>query len=377
MIKSPAHRRIAASATGSGQAGLDARLTIDLDALAANHAQLKADCPGAEVAPVVKADGYGLGAGPVSRRLHAEGARRFFVARLVEGEALRRELGERDAIILVLDGLSTGRAERMAASHLSPVLNSLEEIDAWAGMGERAGPCALHIDTGMNRIGLPTEAVGEAAARITAGGLNLDIVMSHLAAAGTPEDPRNDRQRALFDEVRTAFPGVRSSLVASAGIYLDPACHYDLVRPGICLYGGGPRDAPDPRFKSVVTLEAPVLQIIELRGGESSGYGTMFRAARDMRLALLGAGYADGMLRGAHASGYAWAAGRRVNYCIVTMDMIGVDVTEAPEVRIGDLAEILGPHAELDAVARAGGTVAHEFLVRLSRRIERTYRGAR
>jgi alanine racemase len=354
-------------------ATLDACLTIDLDALAQNLAQIRADVGGAEVAPVVKADGYGLGAGPVSRRLWAEGARRFFVARIAEGEALRVQLGERPAQILVLDGLTTGGAERLLAANLTPVLNSLDELDAWAAPGRSA---VLHIDTGMNRLGLAPECVPEAAARIAAAGLRLEFVMSHLAGAGDPSDPRSARQLAAFEAVRAQFPGVPASLSASAGIYLDPAYHFDIVRPGICLFGGGPRDRPDPRFGAVATLTAPVLQVNTIEAGETAGYGPMFTASRATTIAMVAAGYADGLPRGSHRRAIACIGGRRAPYVIVTMDMIGLDVTDIGPVVPGDVVELLGPNVQLDDVAAAAdGVVAHEILVRLSRRVARRYLG--
>jgi alanine racemase len=325
------------------------------------------------VAPVVKADGYGLGAGPVSRRLWTEGARRFFVARIAEGMALRQDLGERQAQILVLDGLTGGGAERLLAANLTPVLNSLDELDAWAAPGRSA---ALHVDTGMNRLGLAPECIPEAVTRITATGLRLAFVMSHLAAAGDPDDPRSVRQLAAFRTVLEHFPGVPSSLAASAGIYLDPAYHFDIVRPGICLYGGGPRDRPDLRFRAVATLTAPVLQVNTIQAGETAGYGHMFTANHATTIAMIGAGYADGLPRGSFRRGVACIGGRTAPYAIVTMDMIGLDITDIGPISPGDCVELLGPNVLLDDVAAAtDGVVAHEILVRLGRRAERRHLG--
>lgn len=357
----------------------EARLSVDLDALAHNFAQLRADAAGAEAAPVVKADAYGLGVGPVARRLWAEGARRFFVARLGEGEALRAALSDRQAAILVLDGLVDGAAPRMTAAGLTPVLTTLEQIDAWSAMSGLAGPlpCALHFDTGMNRLGLAVESAIEAAARVEAAkSLRPQLVISHLACAAQPDDRRNALQLQAFSQARSAFPGVPASLAASAGIYLGPDYRFDVVRPGISLYGGGPREMPDSRFRAVATLLAPVLQVRDIAAGESVGYGTMFTAPRAMRIAILGAGYADGILRALHDQGTACLNGRRAPFAIVTMDMIGVDIADCGVVRPGDMAELLGPNVLLDDVAAAmDATVAHEVLVRLSRRAEKVLIG--
>lgn len=349
-----------------------ARLTIDLDALAHNHAVLRADAHGAEVAPVVKADGYGLGVGPIARRLWAEGARRFFVARLEEALALREALAARAATIHVLDGLASGEAEPMKAAGLTPVLNSPREAAAWGSAG--GGACAVHVDTGMHRIGFTAEEAADLAASPPPA-LRVELVMSHLGSAAEPADRRNALQLSRFRPLRALFPQARASLAASAGIYLGPDFTYDLVRPGVSLYGGGPHERPDPRLRAVATLTAPLLAVHTVAAGETIGYGPAVTATRDMRLGLVGAGYADGVLRAAWRGGYAFVGGRRAPLVIVTMDLIGVDLTDLPEPSPGDRVELLGAHVQLDDVAEAAGSVAHEILTRLSRRAERVYVG--
>lgn len=342
-------------------------LTIDLDALAHNYGVLRRASEGAEVAPVVKADGYGLGAAQLSRRLYTEGARRFFVARVSEGEALRRELPQGDAEILVLDGCPEGRAQRMANARLTPVLSAVDQALAW-----RDPPAALHVDTGMNRLGVTVEE----AAALAKGGFRPALVMSHLGSGEDPDNPRNAEQLARFREARALFPDAQASLAASSGIYLGSEYRFDVTRPGISLYGGGPREVPHPDFRAVAIMDSPVLQIRELRAGERAGYGSMFQAMRPMRLAILGSGYADGVIRRSHKGGYAWLNGARAPFAIVTMDLIGVDVSDIA-VKVGDRAELLGPNALLDDLAVAAGSVAHECLVRLSGRAARTHLGER
>ncbi len=341
-----------------------AKLTIDLDALAANYAALKAKGGEAEPAPVVKADGYGLGVGPVSRRLHSEGARRFFVARLSEGERLRAELGGRDAEILILDGVC-GEPARLKAARLTPVLSNLAEARAWDGP-----PAALHVDTGMNRLGVSADE----AAVLAREGLAISLVMSHLGAAGEPDDPRNRDQLDRFRPVRALFPNAPASLAASAGIYLGDAYLYEVTRPGISLYGGGPREVPHPDYRAVARLEAPILQIRDIKAGERIGYGSMFQADRAMRIALVAAGYADGIVRRGHRGHYGFVGGKRAPFAVITMDMIAVGVSDIPA-RIGEPVELLGPNALLDDLAASAETVAHECLVRLGDRAERVYLG--
>jgi alanine racemase len=356
-----------------------ARLTLDLGALAHNHSVLANEAQGAEVAPVVKADGYGLGAGPIARRLWTAGARSFFVARLAEAEALRADLGgERPATIYVLDGMTAGSGPRLMAADLTPVISSLPQVAAaavWAASLGRPWRVALHVDTGMNRQGLtPGEARALAQAPDGVRGLDVALVMSHLGSASEPADPRNAQQLGRFLEVRALFPEARASLAASAGIFLGPDYHFDMVRPGVSLFGGGPLERPDGRLAAVARLTAPVLDIRNLQRGDRLGYGAAFTADRPIRIAVLGAGYADGVIRSARAGGYAWHGGARRALLIVNMDICAIDLGEA-EARVGDEVELLGPGALLDDLATAAGTVAHEVLVRLSRRAERHYVG--
>ncbi|HYE46495.1 MAG TPA: alanine racemase, partial [Caulobacter sp.] len=202
-----------------------ARLTIDLDAIAANYRLLRDMAGGAETAPVVKADGYGMGAAQTALRLWAEGARTFYVARLAEGEALRRALGDRPAAILVFDGCPAGAAGRLQAAGLVPVLNSLEQIGAWRGAGGDIE--ALHVDTGMNRLGLTAAEAG----RLAAEGVRPSLILSHLACAAQPGHALNARQLGRFCEVRRLFPDARASLSSSGGVFLGPDFHLDQVRP--------------------------------------------------------------------------------------------------------------------------------------------------
>jgi len=355
-----------------------ALLTIDLDALAHNRAVLAAEAAGAEVAAVVKADGYGLGAGPIARRLHAEGTRSFFVARVAEGEALRAALGGREAAIYVLDGLLPGIAERLAAAGLTPVVSTLSQAHAALALAAPSGlySFALQIDTGMNRQGLTLD---DARALVAAPGglrpLDVPLLVSHLGSATEPAEVRNPEQLARFRDARALFPDSRASLAASAGAFLGPDYRHDMVRAGISLFGGGPEERPDPRLKAVATLTAPVLDIRRLQAGDRVGYGATFTADRPMSVAVVAAGYADGVIRAAAGKGYAWAAGGRRALLAVNMDLLVIDLGDATA-EPGDPVELLGPDALLDDLANAAGTVAHEVLVRLSPRAERVYLGA-
>jgi alanine racemase len=205
-------------------------------------------------------------------------------------------------------------------------------------------------------------------------GLDVGLVMSHLGSAAEPDNPRNANQLASFLEVRSLFPTARASLAASAGTFLGTGYRFDLVRPGVSLFGGGPQERPDGRIRAVATLTAPILDIRHLRAGDVLGYGESVRIAAPTRVAVVAAGYTDGVPRAAKGAGHAWFAAARRRLLIVNMDILVIEIGDA-EADVGDAVELLGENAPLDDLAAAGGTVAHEILVRLSRRAERVYLG--
>ncbi|WP_297511509.1 alanine racemase [uncultured Caulobacter sp.] len=355
----------------------DSRILVDLDALAANHAALRARAGGAEVAPAVKANGYGLGAAAVADRLWAEGARSFYVARLSEGVALRAALGDRAATIHVLDGATPGSGDALEGANLVPVLNSLPQVEAWNSRARgRRLKAALHIDTGMNRLGLRLEELKVLVGAVDRlKGLEIDLVVSHLACADTPDHPLNARQLERFQEAVALLPDARRSLANSAGLFLGEAYRFDQARPGISLYGGGPEGRPHPEIRAVATVEAPILQVRVVPRGESIGYGAGWTAPDTTRVAIVAAGYADGVPRAAYPKGAVWFDGaRRPMLGRVSMDLIAVDITDCDAALPGAMVELIGPHLPVDEAAEAAGTSAYELLTRTSARATRVLR---
>jgi alanine racemase len=339
-----------------------ALLTIDLNALSHNFRALEA-LSGVPVHPVVKADGYGLGAVPIARRLMAEGARTFFVARRAEGESLRAALGP-EPTIYVLDGCVGDAAPALREASLRPVINHPEQLAAWLGSG--GGACGLQIDTGMNRLGFRPEDA-------PAPFVGLALVMSHLACADEPAQPMNRRQRDQFADISMTYPTAVKSFANSGGCFLGPEYAFDAARPGICLYGGGPEGRPDARLRPVATLTAEVLQVRDVPAGESVGYSRGFVAGSPRRIATCGAGYADGVLRSTTSGGQVWAAGAlRPIVGRISMDVIAVDVTDA-DVAVGDQVELFGPNRFLDDAASGAGTIAYELLTSVAPRVQRRY----
>lgn len=346
------------------------RFTVDLDALAANLATLRAQAPGAEVAAMLKANAYGLGEDVVGRRLWAEGVRSFFTAGVLGAEALRRLLGA-DADVYVLDGCRPGDAGRLTASGLIPVLNSLEQIADWKAGGGADHRAALHIDTGMNRLGLRPDQARDAAD----AGLNVTLVMSHLACGDVEGHAMNQRQLDAFRAARALFPRAQASLANSGGIFHGPEYAFDMVRAGVTLFGCGPFGRPDPRIVAVATLEAEILQVRDVPAGESIGYAASFTAPHDMRIATVGIGYADGVLRSNQPNGKVWFDGSlRPIVGRISMDTLAVDMTGCETAKAGQFVELFGAHLPVDDAAAAAGTIAYELLTSVGSRVERVVR---
>ncbi len=358
-------------------------LTVDLDAIVANYRLLQGRlAPGAKTAGVVKADAYGLGAAMVAPALAAAGCTTFFVALLDEGIALRPHLPAHCDIV-VLNGLAP-RAERAALAHgLIPVLNCLEQVDGWTALArreQRALPAFIQLDSGMARIGLsPADLDRLVADPARLGGIDLRMVMSHLACAERQDHPANEAQLAAFEAGRRRLPAAPASFANSSGIFLGPRYHFDLVRPGAALYGIAPVAGAANPMNQVIRLQAKVMQVREIGAGGGVGYGLTFQATGPTRIATLSAGYADGYLRAfsnravGHLDGIALPQAG-----IVSMDSVTFDVSALPAGRVvpGTLIDLIGPDQTVDEAAGRAGTIAYEILTGLGRRYHRVYRGA-
>lgn len=357
-----------------------AELRIDLDAIAANWRLLQARAGKARCAAVVKADAYGLSAARVAPALWAAGCRSFFVAHGAEGLSLRQCLP--NAEIFVLHGLSDQLAA-FAAAGLVPVLNSLDEIAAWSARAGAAGrplPAALHIDTGMTRLGLSEASVARLAAEPERlANLSLRLVMSHLACADDPAHPMNREQLDAFARLKRALPPLPASLSSSGGIFQGAPFHFEMVRPGIALYGGRPlASAPNPMAEAV-RLAAKVLQVHDVDTPRTVGYGATRQVSGGTRIATIGVGYADGYFRSLGNRGFACIDGIPVPVVgRVSMDLITLDVTALPATRVGagTRVDLIGGGVDVDALADAAGTLAYEILTRLGPRYRRVYVGA-
>jgi alanine racemase len=367
------HRDVAAELAGT-------TVTIDLDALAANWRFLAENAGAAECAAVVKADAYGTGIEGAALALTRAGCRTFFVAHVFEGQRLRAVAPLAD--IYVLNGLMPRTAPLYLKSGLRPVLSSLLEMEDWhAAAGRNRAPCALQLDSGMNRLGLVASEIDQA--HDLSLRLDVTLIMSHFVWSGrATQADKVGAQIASFEELRKPWLGTPASIANSSGIFSTHKPHFDLVRPGYALFGGNPTpDRPNP-MRPVVAMEAKVLQVRDIAEGESVGYDGRWTAPSPRRLATISAGYADGIPCSAlgtndgapHGQAYVDGAlcpivGR------ISMDLIVLDVTDAPAVERGDSVELLGAEISIDDLATRAGTIGYEVLSHLGIRSHRRYLG--
>ncbi len=354
-----------------------ARLTVRLGAIVSNYRLFQRLAGPAAIGAVVKADGYGLGAEFVTSALASAGCDTFFVARLEEGIALRPRAPE--ARIFVLDGASPDAVGALVTHRLTPVLNSVSEVAVWSAVARESGQvldAALHIDTGMNRLGVPGDELPFLAAepRKRFEGIRLVLVMSHLACADDPDAKLNRVQLDRFKTALALLPAAPASLSASAGVLLGKDYVFDLVRPGLGLYGGNPQPSRPNPFAVCAVLTGRVLQLRRVDKGESVGYGATFRAKRPTVIATAALGYADGLMRAIGNRGAGAIHGRRAPIAgRVSMDLITLDVTDLDGVKIGDEVEFVGDTITADELALAANTAPYEIFTSLSHRAPRRY----
>lgn len=377
-LLSPEANQAAALASATGV------LTVDLDAIVANWRKLEKTAVPAECAGVVKADAYGCGADQVARALANAGCKTFFVATLDEARVVRSAAPA--AAIYTLDGFFQNTGDTYATIDCKPVIGDLNELAEWDVFCRRSGwtgGAAIHIDTGMNRLGLTVAEAQGIIPRINAGDHGITLVMSHLASAELVNSPLNAKQLTTFREIASLFSGVPASLSNSSGVFLGAAFQFDLMRPGAALYGINPTPEADNPMQPVVDLKARIVQVRNVERGETVGYGGTWTARRPTRLALVSAGYADGYFRAASANdgtrgAEVVVAGKRCPIAgRVSMDLIAVDITDLEKnaARRGHMVTLIGEGITVDELAHHFGTIGYEVLTSLGKRYARVYKG--
>ena len=383
------HRQMSKEDVGTHgmEHGPTALLTVDLAAIGENYRLLRSLGQGRECGAVVKANAYGLGVETVAPYLARQGCSTFFVATLAEGVQLRRLVAR--AKIYLLNGLPTGPLALFREYGLSPVLNSLAMLKRWLEISGATGdfpPAALHLDTGMNRLGIGSdewEELQNELPHICESGA-IDLVMSHLACADEPDHPHNRKQLTLFRDKAKILPSLPRSLCNSAGIFLGSDYHFDLLRPGIALYGGQPIIGRKNPMRPVVHLETRIAQIRMVPKGDGIGYGAAYQTRRKTRLATLPVGYADGYHRALGCTDKRKGASAFIGdfeaplLGRVSMDLITIDITDIPpaQARTGTRVELLGTHVTIDDLATKAGTIGYEILTSLGTRYDVRHVGA-
>ena len=322
----------------------------------------------------MKANGYGLGLQPVIETLIAQGCETVFVATLPEALEARHLFP--DLRVIALSGLvDAAAAEAAFDANIEPVINSTEQAQFWLPHAEQ--PMTLHVDTGMQRLGVPVDELDA----VDWSAFNLATLMTHLACADEPDNPMNALQLERFGQVASQFPGVPTSIANSAGCLLPEAWHGDLTRPGIGLYGGHPQNRiPDNPLQPVVHMEGQVVAKRFVAKGTPIGYGGSFIAQRPTQIAVVGLGYADGLPRSLSNTGeISWQGKRLPIIGRVSMDLTHIDVTDLEDSgftspRLGDWVQFLGDDIGVDEVAQWAGTIGLEILCGLGRRPQWHYR---
>ncbi|MFL6756754.1 MAG: alanine racemase [Sphingomicrobium sp.] len=336
------------------------RLRLDSQALQDNWRWLQRTA-GVPAGAAVKADGYGLGAREVTRLLSEAGCRDFFVSTWAEADALG-PLPD-GAELVVLHGVGPDDMGAALASSARPVLNTAAQVARW----KQAAPgrqCDVMVDTGMNRLGLRTDEIE------LVDGLEVHTLHSHLACADE-DSAMNQVQRDRFAAVAATLKARRYALANSAGICLGRAYSFDLVRPGLALYGGVPRDEAIGHIAQVAFPEAEVVQRRIIRVGETCGYGATWTAQSNTEAAIVNIGYADGYLRCFAGRGAASAGGKPLPLIgRVSMDLVALDASAAPELAEGDWVTL---DYDLPSAAEATGLSQYELLTGLSDRLERLW----
>ncbi len=337
------------------------RLQLDETALAANWRALDRMSGSASAACAVKADAYGLGANKVVPVLRDAGARAFYVAHWSEVPAVIAHVPPEQ--VSVLHGPIRPEDTAFArAAGVRPVINSIHQAQLWAETG--GGACDLMVDTGINRLGISRAEIGAPAI----AALDIQTLLSHLACADE-DSAMNAAQQARLIAAGGTIPHQRISLANSAGIALGSEYHFDQTRPGLSLYGGVPRPELADVIRQVAMPQAALIQVRHIEPGDSVGYNATFTADRAMRIGVVSLGYADGFLRCWGGHGVLRHGEARLPLLgRVSMDMVVIDLGEAPALREGDWVDVPW---RLPEAAEACGLSQYELLTGLGRRFRR------
>lgn len=351
-------------------------LQIDKSVIRENYLNLEKLAHSSKIAAVVKADCYGLGADVLPPFYEELGCREFFVACVEEGIRLRHALSNGDSKIFILNGVFTDTAPILHEHSLIPVINDLDQLALWQGFARSKScilPVVIHIDTGLNRLGIgPSEISGLEQFE----GLEIELLMSHFASSDIEDSKQNDGQIRLFEEISARLPGLRRSICNSAGIFHQNPKHYDMVRPGAALCGLITHPEATKYINNPISLQAPIIAMRELSPGQQVGYNATFEATDNMRIATLPIGYADGYMRIHSNQGLMYLDNKPVKVLgRVSMDLTVIDVSDIDPAKLspGTMVEIFGLNQTPSDLAAMVDTVPQEIITSLGKRLERKY----
>lgn len=344
----------------------DTKLIINTNALAENYKTLNR--PNTECAAVVKADGYGLGVHTVTKTFAKAGCKRFFVAHLSEAIAVRDFMKKNK--VYVFHGIRKNEAKIFIENNIIPVINNFAELEIWSKAAKNLGkklPLVVHIDTGMNRLGFSFSDLDNLYEKLSdiKGLFEIDFFMSHLACADDLTHEMNGVQLNKVNKIKDLFGGHKLSLANSSGIFLGSKFHFEILRPGIALYGGNPTPSKKNPMKNVINLTSRIMNIRTIDSKSTVGYGGEHSVSKGSKIATVPFGYADGYLRSSKKT-FVAINGKRANVVgRVSMDMITVDVSNIDAVKSGDAVEIIGDNISIDELASSAGTISYEILTGL------------
>lgn len=349
---------------------------IDLAALRHNYRLACERAGSAQAMAVVKADGYGHGIGQVARAL-ADQAPKYAVACLEEALAIR-DAGLLQPVVLLQGVHSLEDYRQCVAGGFEPVVHSAHQLD-WLEQSAARPTFWVKVNSGMNRLGFRPDELARVVGRLERIGVRPGLLgfVTHFACADDPASPMTQEQTRCFEAATAPWPEVMRSVGNSAAHFIHDQPLFDWSRPGIMLYGGSPvidRTGPELGLKPVMSLEAPLITARTVRAGESIGYGAGFVAEQDTRMGMVAIGYGDGYPRHAGTGTPAAIGGHRIRLLgRVSMDMLAVDLSEAPDAKAGDPVELWGATVAVDEVARCAGTIAYELLTGITARVPRDY----
>jgi len=341
-------------------------LEVDLESIRSNYQLLRNKAEHKNSASVVKANAYGLGVKQVSQTLAQAGCKDFFVANLEEAIEFRQF--DSASNLYVFNGIRKGQRSDFIAHKIIPVINDLAQLEYW----QQAGNYALHIDTGMTRLGITPKQAYELPAKSP----HLKLIISHLACADTPSHRKNAEQLELFKQISKHFQGVSASLANSSGVFIGQNYHFDLLRPGCSLYGISPNSELANPMQNCVKLSAPILQYRKIDAESDVGYGATSKVKKGSILATVEIGYADGFMRNLSNNFYGYANNIKLPIIgRVSMDMLSVDVSEIPQELLRDdlRIEFINQNQPVDIMANAAKTIGYEIFTRIGNRVQRIY----